>query len=106
MANKQKKRSIFAKFRNFFIAGVVVLIPIGVTLYLPWYNSVDMGPGVAAEGWTSGTAADKCEFKSGASSKVGCVDYSNEKEKDGFSDHMQISIYSKVFGDFLSYEAY
>ena len=29
-----KKRSIFAKFRNYFIAGIVVLIPIGITLYL------------------------------------------------------------------------
>ena len=29
-----KKRSIFIKFRNYFIAGVVVLIPIGITLYL------------------------------------------------------------------------
>ena len=34
MAKKEKKRSIFAKIRNYFIAGVVVLIPIGVTLYL------------------------------------------------------------------------
>jgi len=34
MANKEKKRSIFARIRNYFIAGVVVLIPIGVTLYL------------------------------------------------------------------------
>ena len=31
---KQKKRSIFANFRNYFIAGVVVLIPIGITAYL------------------------------------------------------------------------
>ena len=46
------------------------------------------------------------DFKSGASAKVGCADYSKEKEKDGFSDHMQISIYSKVFVDFLSDEAY
>ena len=30
---QQKKRSIFAKFRNYFIAGIVVLIPIGVTVY-------------------------------------------------------------------------
>ena len=30
----KKKRSIFAKFRNYFIAGVVVLIPIGITIYL------------------------------------------------------------------------
>ena len=30
----KKKRSIFATFRNYFIAGVVVLIPIGITIYL------------------------------------------------------------------------
>ena len=34
MAKLQKKRSIFAKVRNNFIAGIVVLIPIGITLYL------------------------------------------------------------------------
>ena len=34
MANKEKKRSIFARIRNYFIAGVVVLIPIGITIYL------------------------------------------------------------------------
>ena len=34
MVTKQKKRSIFARVRNYFIAGVVVLIPIGVTIYL------------------------------------------------------------------------
>jgi len=34
MAKSQKKRSIFVKFRNYFIAGVVVLIPIGITVYL------------------------------------------------------------------------
>ena len=34
MAEKEKKRSIFAKIRNNFIAGVVVLIPIGMTIYL------------------------------------------------------------------------
>jgi len=34
MANKEKKRSIFAKIRNYFIAGMVVLIPIGITVYL------------------------------------------------------------------------
>ena len=34
MAIKEKKRSIFAKVRNYFIAGVVVLIPIGITVYL------------------------------------------------------------------------
>ncbi len=31
---KNIKKSIFAKIRNNFIAGVVVLIPIGITLYL------------------------------------------------------------------------
>ena len=34
MAKLQKKRSIFINFRNYFIAGVVVLIPIGITIYL------------------------------------------------------------------------
>ena len=34
MIKTQKKRSIFVKFRNYFIAGVVVLIPIGITIYL------------------------------------------------------------------------
>ena len=34
MAKTEKKRSIFTKFRNYFIAGVVVLIPIGITIYL------------------------------------------------------------------------
>jgi len=34
MAITEKKRSIFARIRNYFIAGVVVLIPIGVTVYL------------------------------------------------------------------------
>ena len=34
MAKKEKKRRIFARIRNYFIAGVVVLIPIGITLYL------------------------------------------------------------------------
>ena len=34
MPNKEKKRSIFAKLRNYFFAGVVVLIPIGITVYL------------------------------------------------------------------------
>ncbi len=31
---KEKKRSIFARIRNYFIAGIVVLIPIGITIYL------------------------------------------------------------------------
>ena len=34
MAKKEKKRSIFAKIRNYFIAGVVILIPIGITAYV------------------------------------------------------------------------
>ena len=34
MSNKSFKKSIFAKLRNNFIAGIVVLIPIGITLYL------------------------------------------------------------------------
>ena len=33
MANQEKKRSIFARIRNYFIAGIVVLIPIGITVY-------------------------------------------------------------------------
>ena len=34
MSKQQKKRSIFARIRNYFIAGIVVLIPIGITIYL------------------------------------------------------------------------
>ena len=34
MSQKTIKKSIFAKLRNNFIAGIVVLIPIGITLYL------------------------------------------------------------------------
>ena len=34
MATKEKKRSFFARIRNYFIAGIVVLIPIGITVYL------------------------------------------------------------------------
>ncbi len=34
MKEQNIKKSIFAKIRNNFIAGVVVLIPIGITLYL------------------------------------------------------------------------
>ena len=34
MSKPTLKKSIFAKIRNNFIAGVVVLIPIGITLYL------------------------------------------------------------------------
>ena len=31
---KRKGISIFAKLRNYFITGIVVLVPIGITLYL------------------------------------------------------------------------
>ena len=34
MSKSSFKKSIFAKIRNNFIAGIVVLIPIGITLYL------------------------------------------------------------------------
>ena len=34
MANKEKKRSILARIRNYFIAGIVVLIPIAITIYI------------------------------------------------------------------------
>ena len=37
MGNIEKKRSIFARIRNYFIAGVVVLIPIGITNYLTFF---------------------------------------------------------------------
>ena len=33
MSNLKKKRSILVKFRNYFFTGIVVLIPIGITLY-------------------------------------------------------------------------
>ena len=33
MTKPQKKRSILIKFRNYFFAGVVVLIPLGITIY-------------------------------------------------------------------------
>ena len=33
MSKHKKKRSILVKFRNYFFTGVVVLIPIGITLY-------------------------------------------------------------------------
>ena len=32
--SKNKKSPIILRFRNYFITGVVVLIPIGITLYL------------------------------------------------------------------------
>ena len=31
---KKRRVSIFAKLRNYFITGIVVLVPIGITLYL------------------------------------------------------------------------
>ena len=34
MEKKSIKKSLFARLRNNFIAGIVVLIPIGITLYL------------------------------------------------------------------------
>ena len=34
MAIGQKKRTFFSRIRNYFIAGIVVLIPIGITIYL------------------------------------------------------------------------
>ena len=34
MSKKKSKRSLFSSLRNNFIAGIVVLIPIGITLYL------------------------------------------------------------------------
>ena len=45
MANLNKRRiSIFAKLRNYFITGVVVLVPIGITLYLTkFFISISSG---------------------------------------------------------------
>jgi len=34
MTKNKKKRSLTLVLRNYFITGVVVLIPIGITLYL------------------------------------------------------------------------
>ena len=34
MANTQTKRSFLVRLRNYFLAGVVTLIPIGITIYL------------------------------------------------------------------------
>ena len=34
MIKKKPKKSIFSRIRNYFITGVLVLIPIGITLYL------------------------------------------------------------------------
>ena len=37
MAIREKKRSFFIRIRNYFITGVVVLIPIGITVYLTFF---------------------------------------------------------------------
>jgi len=37
MAIKEKKRSFFSRLRNYFIAGIVVLIPIGIIVYLTFF---------------------------------------------------------------------
>ena len=37
MSTEKKKRGILASFRNYFITGVVVLIPIGITIYLTFF---------------------------------------------------------------------
>ena len=37
MAIIEKKRSFFSRLRNYFIAGIVVLIPIGITVYLTFF---------------------------------------------------------------------
>ena len=34
MDERGKKSSFFSRIRNYFIAGIVVLIPIGITVYL------------------------------------------------------------------------
>ena len=34
MSKIKRKKSLTAKLRNYFIAGIVVLVPIGITLYL------------------------------------------------------------------------
>ena len=34
MQKNKEKKSIIAKIRNYFLAGAVVLIPIGITLYV------------------------------------------------------------------------
>ena len=34
MLKKEKKSNIFQRIRNYFITGIVVLIPIGITIYV------------------------------------------------------------------------
>ena len=40
MAKLKKKRSILIKFRNYFFAGIVVLIPLAITLYFTLFLSL------------------------------------------------------------------
>ena len=47
MPKRERKRSILAKIRNYFIAGIVVLIPISITVYLiillnTYFKVIDM----------------------------------------------------------------
>ena len=45
MAKEEKKRSFLARIRNYFIAGIIVLVPLGFTLYLTIFLISDMaGP--------------------------------------------------------------
>ena len=37
MSIKEKKSSFLSRLRNYFIAGIVVLIPIGITVYLTFF---------------------------------------------------------------------
>ena len=37
MAKLKKRRSILVNFRNYFIAGIVVLIPLGITIYFTMF---------------------------------------------------------------------
>ena len=42
--NKKKSASFLAKLRNYFITGIVVLVPIGITLYLTkFFISISSG---------------------------------------------------------------
>ena len=43
MIDKNIKKSVFSKIRNNFIAGIVVLIPIGITLYLTFFLIIISG---------------------------------------------------------------
>ena len=41
MSEQNTKKSFFARLRNNFITGIVVLIPIGITLYLTLFIKQD-----------------------------------------------------------------